>query len=155
MRCVYTKSPAVYEKGLRCATFLFHTEFLSRTERYLLCTLSFRPLVITLIQYEKGVFSKPSGKHIITQHLCYLSQRPQMLATCLFFDFAELYNVSAKLDNIDIRHLMFFDFLIYHRFKGRTLIKYLIQEVPAFCDFWFQTVIMKCGDHEFRGLFLV
>ena len=31
----------------------------------------------------------------------------------------------------------------------------VIQEVPAFCDFWFQRVIMKCGDHEFRGLFLV
>ena len=29
--------------------------------------------------------------------------------------------------------------------------------VPAFRDFWFQWpwVIMKCGDHEFRGLFLV
>ena len=30
-----------------------------------------------------------------------------------------------------------------------------IQEVPAFCDFWFQRVIMKCGDQEFWGLFLV
>ena len=30
-----------------------------------------------------------------------------------------------------------------------------LQEVPAFRDFWFQMVIMKCGDHEFRGLFLV
>ena len=30
----------------------------------------------------------------------------------------------------------------------------VIQEVPAFRDFWFQRVIMKCGDHEFRGLFL-
>jgi hypothetical protein len=28
-----------------------------------------------------------------------------------------------------------------------------IQEVPAFRDFWFQGLIMKCGDHEFRGLF--
>ena len=28
-----------------------------------------------------------------------------------------------------------------------------IQEVPAFRNFWFQRVIMKCGDHEFRGLF--
>ena len=57
MRCIYTKVPAFYEKGLRCATFLFQTEFLSRTEQYILCTLSFRPLdkctVITLIQYEK------------------------------------------------------------------------------------------------------
>ena len=24
-----------------------------------------------------------------------------------------------------------------------------LQEVPAFCDFWFQSVIMKCEDHEF------
>ena len=29
------------------------------------------------------------------------------------------------------------------------------QEVPTFRDFWFQSAIMKCGDHEFRGLFLV
>ena len=28
-----------------------------------------------------------------------------------------------------------------------------LQEVPAFHDFWFQRVIMKCGDHEFLGLF--
>ena len=27
--------------------------------------------------------------------------------------------------------------------------------VPAFRDFWVQRVIMKCGDHEFRGLFIV
>ena len=27
--------------------------------------------------------------------------------------------------------------------------------VPAFHDFWFQMVIMKYGDHEFRGPFLV
>ena len=30
-----------------------------------------------------------------------------------------------------------------------------IQEVPAFRDFGFQSVIMKCEDHELRGLFLV
>ena len=29
-----------------------------------------------------------------------------------------------------------------------------IQGVPAFPDFWSQRVIMKCGDHEFWGLFL-
>ena len=28
----------------------------------------------------------------------------------------------------------------------------MIQVVPAFCDFWFHRVIMKCGDHGFRGL---
>ena len=31
----------------------------------------------------------------------------------------------------------------------------IIQGVLAFCDFWFQSGIMKCGDHEFRGPFLV
>ena len=30
----------------------------------------------------------------------------------------------------------------------------ILQEVPAFCDFWFQRVIMKCRDGEFLGLFL-
>ena len=33
--------------------------------------------------------------------------------------------------------------------------KYVVKGVLTFCDFWFQTVIMKCEDHEFRGLFLV
>ena len=52
-----------------------------------------------------------------------------------------------------------------HKFLTRYPIPFLswliqnilmaIQEVPAFRDFWFQRVIMKCGDHEFRGLFLV
>ena len=32
---------------------------------------------------------------------------------------------------------------------------YTVQEVPVFCDSWFQKVIMKCRDHEFQGLFLV
>ena len=36
-----------------------------------------------------------------------------------------------------------------------ALMKFLIQGVPTFCDFWFQEVIMKCKDHEFQGLFLV
>ena len=31
----------------------------------------------------------------------------------------------------------------------------IVQEVPVFCDFWFQMVILKCEDHEFPGLFLV
>ena len=33
--------------------------------------------------------------------------------------------------------------------------KLKVQGVPAFHDFWVQRVIMKCGDHEFRGLFIV
>ena len=58
--------------------------------------------------------------------------KPQILAACLFFHFAELCKFSARLDNIDIRHfirvppLIFFDFLIYQKFKGGTLIKCLI-----------------------------
>ena len=54
------------------------------------------------------------------------------MATCLFFHFSELCKVSARLDNIDIRHfirvppLMFFDFEIYQEFKGGTLMKCLI-----------------------------
>ena len=30
-----------------------------------------------------------------------------------------------------------------------------VQGVPAFRDFWVQRIIMKCGDHEFGGLFIV
>ena len=30
---------------------------------------------------------------------------------------------------------------------------WLVQEVPTFCDFWFQRVIMNCKDHEVRGTF--
>ena len=46
------------------------------------------------------------------------------MATCLFFHFVEVCKVSARLNNIDIRHfirvppLMFFDFLIYKNSKG-------------------------------------
>ena len=43
------------------------------------------------------------------------------------------------------------DSLIMTQKSGATL----IQEVPAFRDFWYQMVILKCGDHELQGLFLV
>ena len=95
--------------------------------------LGFREDVSILLEtFLKGVFSKPSGNHIVSPNLCFLSQRPQILAACLFFHFAELCKFSARLDNIDIRHfirvppLIFFDFLIYQKFKGGTLIKCLI-----------------------------
>jgi hypothetical protein len=32
----------------------------------------------------KGVSSKPSGTPIVAPNLCFLSKRPQILATCLF-----------------------------------------------------------------------
>ena len=32
---------------------------------------------------------------------------------------------------------------------------FMLQEVPTFRDFWYQRLIMKFGDHEFRGPFLV
>ena len=35
----------------------------------------------------KGVFSKPSGKYIVLPNLCLLSQRLQINAICLFFNF--------------------------------------------------------------------
>ena len=57
-------------------------------------------------QKRKGVFSKPSGKLILGPGFCFLSWRPQILAICLFFNFAELCKVSVILDNIDIRHFM-------------------------------------------------
>ena len=80
----------------------------------------------------KGVFSKHSGNHIVAPNLCFLSKRPQILATCLFFNFAELCKVSARLDNIYIRHfpmvspLVFFIFVIHQKFKGGTIVKCLI-----------------------------
>ena len=42
---------------------------------------------------EKGVFSKPSGNHIVAPIFCFLSKRLQILATCLFFKFAKLCKV--------------------------------------------------------------
>ena len=63
----------------------------------------------------KGVFSKPSGNCIVVPNFCLLSQRLQILATCLFFNFAELCKVWAKSNKVDISHfirvppLMFFD----------------------------------------------
>ena len=65
-------------------------------------------------------------------NLCLLSKRLQILAACLFFNFAELCKVSGRLDNIDIRNfirvppMMFFDLVIYQKFKGGTLIKCII-----------------------------
>jgi hypothetical protein len=50
----------------------------------------------------------------VSPNLCFLSYRPQILATCLSFNFVELCEVSVRLDNIDITHfirvppLMFF-----------------------------------------------
>ena len=43
---------------------------------------------------------------IVVPNLCFLSLRTQILATCLFLNFAELCKVSARLDNIDIRHFI-------------------------------------------------
>ena len=54
----------------------------------------------------KGLFSKPSGSHILGPHYCLSSEISQILATCLFFNFAELCKVSARLDNIDIRNFI-------------------------------------------------
>ena len=39
------------------------------------------------IFHLKGVFSKPSGNCIIAPIFCFLSQRLQIVVTCLFFDF--------------------------------------------------------------------
>ena len=46
-------------------------------------------------------------------------------------------------------------FLYPHRDYDSSRESIQLQKVLAFCDFWFQRVIMKCGDHEFRGLVLV
>ena len=80
----------------------------------------------------KGVFSKPSEKHIVAPNLWFLSQRPQILATCLFLNFAELCKVSARLDNIDIRHfirvppLNFWQIKKIKKHQRGTLIKCII-----------------------------
>ena len=37
----------------------------------------------------------------------------------------------------------------WHGSESRLIVRYIIiQNVPAFHDFWFHWVIMKCGDHE-------
>ena len=36
----------------------------------------------------KGVFSKPSGNLIVAPNFCFLSQRLQFLAACIFLNFA-------------------------------------------------------------------
>ena len=72
----------------------------------------------------KGVSSKPSRKCIVVPNFCFLSQRLQILATCLFLNFLLLCKVSERLDKLDIIHfirvppLMFFVFVIYQKFKG-------------------------------------
>ena len=54
----------------------------------------------------KGVFSQSSGKSIVALIFCFLSQRLQILATCLFFCFIKLCKVSARLNKLDIRHFI-------------------------------------------------
>ena len=46
-------------------------------------------------------------------------------------------------------------FLYPHRDYDSSRESIQLQKVLAFRDFWFQRVIMKCGDHEFRGMRLV
>ena len=43
---------------------------------------------------DKRVISKPSGKHILGPDFCFSSYRPQILAICLSFNFAELCKVG-------------------------------------------------------------
>ena len=86
-------------------------------------------LFLFLFNGMKGVFSKPSGNLIVAPIFRFQSQRLQILATCLFFDFLNPCKVSERLDNIDVIYfqrvppLMFFDFVIYQKFKGGTLRK--------------------------------
>ena len=58
----------------------------------------------------KGVSSKPSRKCIVVPNFWFLSQRLQILATCLFLNFLLLCKVSERLDKLDIIH--FIDFLL-------------------------------------------
>ena len=73
--------------------------------------------------------------HCVTKSL-FFKLETSNFGYLLIFNFAELCKVSERLDNIDIRHfirvppLMFFDFLIYKKFKGRALIKCLISMLP-------------------------
>ena len=57
-----------------------------------------------------------------------------------------------SITGIAISSVIFYDYYFYpsHSFFPH----FMIQEVTTFRDFWFQRRIMKCGDHEFRGLFL-
>ena len=45
-------------------------------------------LLMLLSLHLKGVFSKPSGNCIVAPIFCLMSQRLQILATCLFLNFA-------------------------------------------------------------------
>ena len=48
-----------------------------------------------------------------------------------------------------IRHVTKRDVQLYSRFHQNWAGLAVLQKVPEFRDFWFQRVIMKCGDHEF------
>ena len=64
--------------------------------------------------------------------------------SCLFLLWQKLIKLKTAL--------FIWDFFYYWFWAKRLLlfVKNPIQEV--FRDFWFQRVIMKCGDHEFSGL---
>ena len=88
----------------------------------------------TLVDIFKGLSSKPSGNYIGEPYLCFFESKTSNCGFLLIFWFAlrSFCKVSARVDNIDIRHfirvppLMFFDFAIYQKFKGGTLIKCVI-----------------------------
>ena len=84
--------------------------------QFLWCILVSQKVILTKNYRLKGISSKPSGDCIVAPIFCFLSQRLQILATCLFFFSLTNCKVSERLDNIHIRHftrvspLLFFCF---------------------------------------------
>ena len=70
---------------------------------------------------QRSIFQTFWKPHCVTKSL-FFELETSNFGYLLIFNFAELYKVSERLDNINKRHfiLMFFDFLIHQNFIGGT-----------------------------------
>ena len=72
----------------------------------------------------------------------------------LHIQYNYVHSYPILFEFINFLNSISFKVAIQHRVSSKNFlgrVKIPIQEVPAFRDFWFQRVIMKCGDYEFRG----
>ena len=69
----------------------------------------------------------------------------------LMFFFFHFFHLICKVSNFNM-------WTAYHLAQASCTefaLEIKVQEEHPFCDFWFQCILMKYGDHEYWGLFLV
>ena len=85
---LHSISAQTMQQGIKCAndfTFFLIDKIFIIFRGFFKNPLFGSFLISLMLNSLKGVFSKPSGKYIVSPNLCFLSYRPQIVATCLFF----------------------------------------------------------------------